>query len=576
MQVLLWSKRHGLLGVVGVMLLMAICRLDDYLPERAQQHDLTVAVGLYSVPWRSVMLELASKSAQSAPLHPTLQGELSQHGLASLADLTGSNGRTGSSIIAAVIPATRVLNAMDNGSYVWPKLQPLRRLLQDHKYKEMMVAHVFDPNSLNELLQSSDPYAFRHLHAFLVVQLTLLLESHYHVCYSWIGNQLQNSAVAIERMLKQIDALPTYTLHDMSYIGLRPLLLAMQSLCLSPAQPSIDRDHGPLPLDAKGMATRLYQGAHAVIKRQLSASEQPAAEIPSRPRAKAVFFAGLEGTGHHLWRSVLSKCAPHVCGEKRFVSLALRDLSLMTSSGSIGMVHTRQWLANLYTAEVNKQLTFLNCYIVQKTLSLPAQNDMETLFTINGSLTFLPSDSRQASQIVTMPGAFSFPSFDGKLKPLQYPDITVFQRLANLDWNASLHVVVLLRDPVELLLSTLRRGFGTVEEQLATLTLNSRVLLSQLTSLRVENWICWDFNTEARHQCLRIALYLGVTAEQLDLCALLEKGQQEALTRSRNRAEKELKKEIVSQMEELYAFYFAMRELCVWNSELRLRETIEP
>jgi hypothetical protein len=164
-------------------------------------------------------------------------------------------------------------------------------------------------------------------------------------------------------------------------------------------------------------------------------------------------------------------------------------------------------------------------------------------------------------------GQFSFPSFAGTFKRFQYPDITLLRLLVTGDWQASLSTVLLLRDPAELVLSTVRRSFGSLQSQLGSLEFNSRVLLTQLVSLPHTQWVCWDFHAEAHPQCSRIAQHLGVT---VDLCSWLAAGRRASLARAVNRTEAvlELGTDVLKQMDELYTVYFAMRQLCLRNNEV--------
>eukprot|EP00045_Choanoeca_perplexa_P016269 m.218045 g.218045 ORF g.218045 m.218045 type:complete len:546 (-) comp17212_c0_seq6:3255-4892(-) len=514
--------------------------------------DVTILTGLYSVPWNLIIASLADTEIGNAPaLDPVLQrafnsGYLEKHdlvGLSTIADASTTVSASASTI-AAILPSKRRLppSMTDAFDYTWPNTHPLHQLLRNEA-KHALTVHVFDSSSILELLNHNHTYAFRHLHALLSMQLTMLLENTGYVCYSWKQGKLHEDASAIEAMLETVAALPTATLRDMCYTSLRPILLAMLSACQQPSAALMLQDDPvwtalqPRLQDVGigGVSTRAAQlfGSSAAMM-ALHASYK---ESTPTAASSLVFFAGLEGTGHHLWGSMLSSCRKDVCGYNDAATMVLTQLSLMHGGDEAdhAMKQTRGWYRDVYTRRSNPFL-FFNA--IQETHA----------------------------------GELSFPSYSSNFKWLQYPDMPMLQTLATQDWKVKFRAIVLLRDPAESVASTIKRRFDTVLHQIASLELNSRVLLAQLISLPPSQWVCWDFNAEHQPQCAQIAQHLGLTPEQLDLCAVMEKGHQTAVAQAKHRFSRAdvLGNEVLKQMEGLYSVYLAIRQLCKLNAKLRV------
>ena len=350
-------------------LLLLISCISCTLPAANDDYAVTVVTGLYSVRWSAVLANLTAITAQPAPLSLTLQrafasGYLKQHGLARFG--SSSSIALDNSVIAAILPSSHTLLPLHKAAYEWPCTNALQQLLSQHG-QQMLAVHVFDPSSTAELLQNSNVRALRHLHAFFSVQLVLLLESPNRQCYSLTEGGIRQDTTAISTMIEQLGAL-SQTLHELSQIGIRSLLLAMQAACKQSLPTVTHRPDArwdairPVLMQAsmQGVGARIAQlvrSATAIIEQTPAAGTKQA----STSRPTVVFFAGLEGTGHHLWAHMLTKCASAVCNYNFNLGKALRDLMLHYPSRTIAATHANSssWLRELFASQSGR-LTLIN------------------------------------------------------------------------------------------------------------------------------------------------------------------------------------------------------------------------
>jgi hypothetical protein len=342
------------------------------LHAHASTYELTVVTGLYSVDWHAMLPALPAIIA-TAPLSHVLEhafesNYLQQHMLTPLSALSGLKTATNSAasaIVAAILPAERTLLPLHKATYTWPRISGLQQVLKQHG-KQLLALHVFDPNSLADLQNKTNPLSIRHLHAFFTMQLALLLESEHAQCCSWMEGNFRQDTSAIVTMLDQL-AVPANvnsTLLDVSHTGLRHLLIAIQSACkqapVVAQRPDFRWDLVQPVLKQAGVAVgdrvaQLVRSTTAIIA-QSSAMTSPT------PARRVVFFAGLEGTGHHLWAHMLLNCS--ICKYDVALSKTLRNVMLMRASQSVAasaLGKTRRQLRELFDrTQDGNQLTFIN------------------------------------------------------------------------------------------------------------------------------------------------------------------------------------------------------------------------
>jgi len=229
----------------------------------------------------------------------------------------------------------------------------------------------------------------------------------------------------------------------------------------------------------------------AALKRQW---ERPL--LPKRvhsDRWRLLFLAGLEGTGHHLWVSLLQACGKTgPCAADHNLSKQL--WSRATTSGLwsfetklYGAKHGRkfweykppdeQWLSGFQQAEGE----------VRQSLRRIGQSGTSGLLVANDLV------SEEVRNKEWGLGMMSYPNFGGPLKLFRTPDVRLLAGLAE-DEGVDLRVLVLHRPAAALLHSTVGRGFSTWDPQAVVLEHNAQALLAQLQSLDPAFFLCTDYD----------------------------------------------------------------------------------
>lgn len=186
-------------------------------------------------------------------------------------------------------------------------------------------------------------------------------------------------------------------------------------------------------------------------------------------KARFVFVAGLEGTGHHAMKSLFGACAPLCKAAAASVSGALYK----GGSNPTGVfVFGDQDIASILS-----QRTSFKSALKQETLD--ATDD--TLYILN---TMGGGGS----------GQMSYPNFSGGDKSLHHPNVHELAALAEAA-GVDFRVLVLQRNSHEIRLSDVdHRHFGKEAHELAVLADNAAVLSSQLALMDPKFFVCVKYH----------------------------------------------------------------------------------
>jgi len=179
----------------------------------------------------------------------------------------------------------------------------------------------------------------------------------------------------------------------------------------------------------------------------------------SAPRPRVLFFAGLEGTGHHLFQTVFNKLSQ----ETDIVRHGCSMTEFLYRQGS------KKSMFETTTSENYNQ-----AYDAFKASLRDLKNDSESIG--KAYLLNIHVGCKKAT------GEMSYPNFGGKFKAFQHPDV-VSIALAAEEAGVDLQVVVLNRDAEKIMVSTtVHRHFGG-SRQLNVLEPVAYALLQQLQML---------------------------------------------------------------------------------------------
>eukprot|EP01036_Dinobryon_divergens_P028578 gene28578-37542_t len=187
---------------------------------------------------------------------------------------------------------------------------------------------------------------------------------------------------------------------------------------------------------------------------------------------RVLIVAGLEGTGHHAISAMLGICRrkrPQFCEADKELSdkLMLWERSRLAVHGLFGSSDTSESLK--ISADVRSYLQNLG-------------NNRS-----GNHLIYVGNDVSSEN------GMFSYPSFTGRFKSLDHPDIYQLAILAE-QANIDLRILVLQRNAVSILKSVERRHFGTKEgEEPKILIDNAAALHAQLALLDRRFFFCLDY-----------------------------------------------------------------------------------
>lgn len=175
-----------------------------------------------------------------------------------------------------------------------------------------------------------------------------------------------------------------------------------------------------------------------------------------------VFFAGLEGTGHHRWSAVRKRMLHETPELVNFT---------LTTAGTTFEGASWNW-----TAQTGFHLYHTN----RDNDSQPRPTLLQDIAEAQSSLLALAA--RAPAQALYWLNAWhetmSYPGYKGPLRPYQHPDLLLLARIAE-SVGADLRIVLMLRDPAELWISAARRFFPEAVDR----RLNVRVYSSMMDDL---------------------------------------------------------------------------------------------
>eukprot|EP00438_Fugacium_kawagutii_P002999 Skav233478 [mRNA] locus=scaffold1310:45576:47465:+ [translate_table: standard] len=137
-----------------------------------------------------------------------------------------------------------------------------------------------------------------------------------------------------------------------------------------------------------------------------------------------IYFAGLEGTGHHFWQKML----PNLNPSKQWACDLSDDLWWYFAT-------TKEAVRSKYLTRVKQLISDANRQLSSQTGAIVPLN-----------------------VLCEKGGMHSYPSFGGDARAIQIPDLLALAKLAQ-DVKVDLRIVVMLRDPEKVVSSGLRRGF---------------------------------------------------------------------------------------------------------------------
>jgi hypothetical protein len=190
---------------------------------------------------------------------------------------------------------------------------------------------------------------------------------------------------------------------------------------------------------------------------------------------RLLFFAGLEGTGHHGFHAMFDKCilfpGDHACiYEKKLSEL------LFKSAHRTG----------LFFGEDTKR-TGANVMRVFDELKKRKEE-----YAKHTHFFGLSMDSTQS-------GMMSYPNFNGGTKPVNYPDIVMLAALME-SLRIDFRIGVLIRDAQDLMISVMKRGFQGTTGRLTEARImvdNAAALLAQMELLDPRFIRCFEYEKMA-------------------------------------------------------------------------------
>lgn len=211
--------------------------------------------------------------------------------------------------------------------------------------------------------------------------------------------------------------------------------------------------------------------------------------------ARFIFFAGIEGTGHHFWAEILKKLKMHA---------EIFNKSLISDVGENGL---QNYLWQLALAETEKD------YLTYHSLAIRRMAELTT--------TFSRHPEEKPSQIFFMlnllrfkgNGMMSYPNFgeagDAK-KTLQHPNLRYMADIAEFT-RSDLRIIVLVRNPIDILISTtVHRDHNALMLQAKVLMQNLSVLLAQLLALDPSFFLCINMDDLSNDTFQRAGTFSGL------------------------------------------------------------------
>lgn len=193
---------------------------------------------------------------------------------------------------------------------------------------------------------------------------------------------------------------------------------------------------------------------------------------------RLVFFAGIEGTGHHMWYSAFTFL-------KEQMGIVDDDCILSDAIFSIDSVPSLTTATTVQDYHASEEL-------VTSRLSLLAKNaekiNAAPILAINPTCARWMTDNGPVTRI----GMMSYPNFGGPDKPLQYVDIFMLAQLAE-QAELDFRVVYMQRNALDVMVSTtVKRNFGTPVHEGRVLVANMHALNSMMSTIDPAFIYCFD------------------------------------------------------------------------------------
>jgi hypothetical protein len=223
---------------------------------------------------------------------------------------------------------------------------------------------------------------------------------------------------------------------------------------------------------------RLDHGLHVALKkiqsylgkREENGRSYVVEKTKYENKTRVVFFAGLEGTGHHAIQEALKACP--VCNPSGVLSEDLFNrLNNEASHGLFGgadvPIHYKH-LEIVYNHFVGIQLSTAGLKVEKGTLHIIGL------------------------EMGVKSGMISYPNYDDIItKPIDHPDLIPLAAAAEAA-NIDLRIVILIRNAYDTLYSALSRNFGENYET-AILIDNASLLNNQISMLDPRYFICIEY-----------------------------------------------------------------------------------
>lgn len=230
-------------------------------------------------------------------------------------------------------------------------------------------------------------------------------------------------------------------------------------------------------------------------------------------KTRVLFFAGVEGSGHHAMRDVLQYCfAIQLCKNAPFS----KDL-FFRGAGSHGLFGGGGEMNHAINLEV--VYGRMRSFFYNVTNNIPIEdNKISPISSNSKNNPQFPDFSDTSDNITpshiyiigleTFPnsGMMSYPNYnDARSKPVDHPDLSILAMLAE-SIGIDLRIIVLTRPAYDTMHSVMRRGFGNGIEG-SIMVDNMQVLTEQIESLDPAFFLCLNYEELASYPTLKSNFY---------------------------------------------------------------------
>ena len=201
--------------------------------------------------------------------------------------------------------------------------------------------------------------------------------------------------------------------------------------------------------------------------------------------ARIVFAAGLEGTGHHILQMMFNACIKYP--KKKIAEQKMKNITgteILIGCEVSDMTHFMFW--NKY----HNGIFFASDEVNLGHNLQELKQSMQRMVQLKKS----PHLYILGLEISRESGMMSYPNFNYADKVLDHPDSFVLASMAE-SAGLDLRLIVLQRDANEIMHSTFRRRFGTLNEpEILILIDNASVLFTELSLIDKRFYYCIEFS----------------------------------------------------------------------------------